>query len=120
MADSSARRQALRVLALAQSVIGVVLALQPYRVVAVVGLADDPPPTFILRVLGVRQVAQGAAQLRSPTPAAGLVGAAIDGSHALSLVPVIAFDRRHRRAAVISASFALAMAAVGGLISGRP
>ncbi|MCW2527292.1 MAG: hypothetical protein JWM76_2152 [Pseudonocardiales bacterium] len=114
------RRRSLQALAITQSIVGIALAAQPHRVVAAVGLTDRPPPIFILRVLGVRQVLQGAAQLRSPTATSAFAGAAIDAAHALSLAPIVAFDPRNRRAAVISAAVALAMAIIGGLIPGRP
>jgi hypothetical protein len=100
-------RATLRVLAAVQTAGAVVLAVYPDRATKLVG-ADRhlAPPTWIVRVLGVRSGLQGAAELAWPTPAAAWTGAAIDAAHAASMAAVALASRRYRRAALLSGALA--------------
>ncbi len=73
--------------------------------------AAKPDPR-IMRVLGTRQIAQGAVGLIRPDSTVMSVGALIDATHALSLFPVILFSRRYRAAAAGSAGLGLTAAAI--------
>ncbi|MDM7892999.1 hypothetical protein [Curtobacterium caseinilyticum] len=48
------------------------------------------------RVLGVRQLAQAALLVRAQTPEAHVLGAAVDATHGITMVPLIALDRQTR------------------------
>lgn len=68
--------------------------------------------------LAVRDVAQGALLLSRPQPASAEVGAVVDVLHALSMLPVLAWSPRYRRAATVSACGAAAWAAVATVVLG--
>lgn len=48
------------------------------------------------RVLGARQLLQAALLTRAASPDAHVVGAAVDATHGISMVPLIALDRQTR------------------------
>jgi hypothetical protein len=105
-------RATLRGVAIAQTLGAAALAVYPHRATRVIG--NDrrlAPPAWIVRVLGVRSLLQGAAELRWPTPAVACAGAVVDATHAASMVLVAARSRRYRRAALVSGGFATVAAA---------
>lgn len=110
-----------RALALSQVGIGLVtiarastLAAEPWLGLSPVAVAR------IVRVLGARQVVQGVVTAaRSDDPQTLLVGAAVDGLHAASMVPMAAVPGPYRRLAALSALLATAAAAVGAATSER-
>jgi hypothetical protein len=106
-------RTTLRALAAVQTAGAAVLAVKPESATKLIG--DDrrlSPPAWIVRVLGVRSAVQGAAQLAWPTPAFAWLGAAVDGTHAASMIFVAARSPRYRRAAMLSGGAALVTAAL--------
>lgn len=80
---------------------------------------SSAPPSWLLRLLGGRLVAQGAVLLARPRPGVARVGAIIDATHALSMVPAALLFPAHRRAAVISGVEAAAAAAMGAAVIRR-
>jgi len=91
---------------------GAVLLLRTGPVLA--ALAESPanrPPRWLARVLAGRSIAQGLALLARPERSWLVGGAAVDATHATSMLPVLA-SRRYRRVAAISAGSALVLAAV--------
>ena len=76
-------------------------------------LAPDRASVLVCRALGARELAQAAVSAAVPAPAALAVGVAVDVTHALSMIGVATFSRRHRRAALTSAALATAFAALG-------
>lgn len=48
------------------------------------------------RVLGVRQLAQAALLVRAASPEAHVLGAAVDATHGVTMVPLITLDPRSR------------------------
>ncbi len=48
------------------------------------------------RVLGARQLVQAALLTRAASPEAHVLGAAVDATHGVSMVPLIALDRQTR------------------------
>ncbi|GIM83288.1 hypothetical protein [Salinispora arenicola] len=90
---------------LARLVWGGVLLAAPGRVLRSVGGHPGLTPPAVLRVLGVRHLAQAVVLLRRPTPAAFRLGAVADGLHALTAL-ALAVDRRRRRIASIDAALA--------------
>ena len=83
------------------------------------GLAHAEAPTDrvavgVLRVLGVRHLAQAVVESLGPQPFVRYLGAAVDGLHALTAAGLAVLDRRWRRGALtdtaIAASFAVSTA----------
>jgi hypothetical protein len=74
----------------------------------------EPTPGTVAfsRVLGVRQIVQAALLLRSGSPNAHTLGALVDATHAISMVPLLLLDRRRRSFAVSQLLVALLLTAV--------
>lgn len=103
-----------RLLGAAQLVVGLRLGLRPQQVaVRAAGSRGTPAPAWLVRVLGLRSLAQGAITLAAPTRTVLVAGAIVDAAHAASMVPLIAGSRRHRRAAAISALVAVLSCGAG-------
>lgn len=108
-----------RMLAGGQCLVGICLLVLPGRVAA--AISSDPgerPPRWLIRLLGGRLIGQGSAQLLSPTAGLLRAGAAVDASHAASMLAVAAVSPRYRRPALSSAALASASAAAG-LVAAR-
>lgn len=93
-----------------QGALGLALLAYP-QARALVGVGIAPTPTWVVRLLGGRLLAQAIVELVYRTPRAALGGAAMDATHALSMVALAAGSRRHRRPALRSAVVATASAA---------
>jgi hypothetical protein len=93
---------------------GAVLLLSPRPVlVRVHRLPVDRRTLVVARVLGVRQVAQGAVSLARPDPAVLISGVLVDALHAASMLGLAAVDRRRTRGAVTEAALAAAWGVLG-------
>ena len=104
----------LRAAAAVQAVLGAVLLAQPVRIGQLVtGRRGQDPAAWLVRILGLRMLAQGTVELVRPGRKLVLAGAAVDFLHALSMVGVGLLWPRFRRAALVSASAATATAAAG-------
>jgi hypothetical protein len=111
MSAISSPRATLRGIAIAQAGIAAVLAGRPDDANRLAGQdPSDAPPTWIVRLLGLRQLGQAVFQFVKPTPAVAYTAAAVDASHAASMVLVAARSHRYRRAAVLSGGLAAASA----------
>jgi hypothetical protein len=106
------------VLALVRSGYGVGLLVAPAAVFAAGG-GSDAVVRGVGRVLGARQLAQAAAGVLAPRLVTPQRGAVIDGLHAASMVGWAAFDRAHRRPALLSAATAGLFAAAGASLTDR-
>ncbi|WP_431932273.1 hypothetical protein [Micromonospora sp. RP3T] len=107
------RRRALRRAVLTGRVAwGTLLLLVPGALLRPVGPAT-PAARWTLRVLGARHLAQAAVTLRWPVPGVLVVGAAVDGAHALATLALAAADRRQRHAALADATVAAVWAVLG-------
>lgn len=107
-----------RAFSAAQFALGVATLTRPGDVVGT--LTPDgsaAPPPWVVRVLGLRQVVQGTVGILRPTPSMAAWGAAVDASHAASLVPLMVFSPRYRAAAVASSGLAAAAALLGWSMS---
>ncbi len=104
-----------RLLGLAQLGIGVALTVRPAQIAAAAAGAGQPAPRWLVRILGVRSLVQGAVTSASPTWPVVAGGVLVDSAHAASMVPLIAASPRYRRAAAISAAVALLGAGAGAL-----
>jgi len=85
-------------------------------VARLVGGTGPIPETAVVRILGGRQLLQGAAVLIRPAPLFVIGGVAVDVLHATSMVAAAVIWPGYRRAALTSAAVAGASAAAGALI----
>ncbi len=86
------------------------LALPAAMAAAELGSRPLPRDLVIYRVLGARQVVQAAVTARTGW---GALGALVDVAHLASMLPVVAFSARWRRAAAVQAGFACVLAIAG-------
>jgi hypothetical protein len=115
----AARVAAPRWLFAARALYGGALVLAPRHALGVrVGELDGRMRTFA-RVLGARNLAEAALLRAHPSRGWALAGAAVDATHAATMVIVAAIDRRGRAIALTSALVASAFAAWGAR-SARP
>ncbi len=105
----------------ATALLGVVMMVRPDRVAALVAGSGTPPHPAIVRLLGGRQVAQGAAVLATPDSRTLLVsGSVVDLLHGASMVGAALVWPRFRTPALASAVLAVSSAAVGGIVGREP
>ena len=112
--DDSLETRMVRVLSPARAAIGAARLVFPVLSlpgINTVGLGAGG--RRVVRVLGVRQVAQAALTGRAPTRAVLWLGAEVDAAHAVSMVGLAICSRRYRRAALGDATVAGALAAAG-------
>jgi hypothetical protein len=67
----------------------------------------------VVRVLGARQVVQAAASWARPSTAVIALGAGVDALHSASMIALAGFSRRWRRAGLLDAAIAGALAWAG-------
>ena len=104
-------RAAVRGLGYAQVAVGTAMVVAP-RFVA--GLSRGPvPPTFIVRVLGARQIGQGVLTGTRADATTLTLGAAVDVTHLASMVALALARPRWWRTASASAAVAAGSAAAG-------
>lgn len=114
------RRRGCRLLAATHLAQGVLLLVQPTAFVRAVARDLETPPSWIVRVLGVRTLTQSAAEGVSPTPGVMRIGVAVDLAHATSMLVAARVWPRYRRAALSSAGAAGISAVVGTLLIAAP
>ncbi len=98
---------------------GLVLVARPGQVARAVS-RGTPPEARIVRLLGARMLLQGALLAARPDRRLAAACAAVDGTHAASMVAAAVLLPRYRRAALLSAGVAVGSAAVSAMIAGRP
>ncbi len=98
---------------------GVAQLTAPGLVAQVLGLPRDQATRQVTRVLGARQLVQGALSAPAPTASVLALGVEVDLAHAASMLGWAVFDRRRRRPALTSAVEAAAFAAAGVLAVSR-
>ncbi len=103
---------ASRLLGVVTLVGGSVLAVVPGRLAGALAGPVAPPPAAVVRLLGLRYVVQGAAQLLAPTRGVLAASAAADGLHGASMVALAVASPTYRRPAALSAVVAVLSAAV--------
>ncbi|MGN6606924.1 MAG: hypothetical protein ACTHMS_07935 [Jatrophihabitans sp.] len=101
----------IRAIGLVEAVTGALLATRPNAMITLVDRHRAGPPVWLVRVLGARMLVQGAVEIARPLPVVAMGGAAVDASHALSMLPVVIASRRFRRPASVSGAVAGATAA---------
>ncbi len=105
------RRRSIRLLSGVGAVWGLALLTRPRRVIAALCPEFPASRLWIVRVLGVRLVAQHAVVLLAPEAPVVRIASAVDLLHAATMVLPLA-SARYRRAALISGGVAAAYAAV--------
>ena len=75
------------------------LLTQPPGVLGVVVGGRDVPPAWIVRLLGVRTLAQSAAEFTRPRRDVLIIGVGVDAAHAASMLAAAKVRPRYRRAA---------------------
>lgn len=103
----------------ALAVWGAVQVAAPVRLLAALGADRPAPPLAVVRILGVRMLAQHVAVLASPRRPLVLGSAAVDTLHGASMLAAAVVWPRYRRAALVSAATAFASTATAALTSGR-
>ncbi|HET6394254.1 MAG TPA: hypothetical protein VFG13_15610 [Blastococcus sp.] len=112
------RRTSTRALAVLGAASGVVLLTRPQQVVDRAAPAFPQERLWLVRLLGVRLLAQHGTVLVSARPGPVRLGSALDLAHAASMVPFVA-SPRYGRAARISGGLAAAYAAVALAVAPR-
>lgn len=96
--------------------LGLLDLIAPHRVgAAELGHRPDGISLGALRVLGLRQVVQGALGLRFRSPRARTIGGVVDLLHAGSMLVLAALDRPRTRGALVQASLATGLG-ISGLV----
>lgn len=104
----------LEAISVARVVLGAGLLAKPTPLLAIAGGdAGSRRARQVARLLGVRQVLQGAVSIRRPTTTVALLGVAADALHSLSMVGLGLLDRDQRRVALTDAAVAASFAAAG-------
>lgn len=93
------------------------MLMRPRQVSELVG--DGTPPTVVMRLLGVRYLVQGLAQLACPDREVLRAAGVVDTLHAASMVPLIVASSRYRRVALVSASAATGSALLNRIAAAR-
>jgi hypothetical protein len=88
---------------------GAALLVRPDAVAAAVA-GRPTPPSWLVRVLGARQVVQQLVVLVRPTPVVVNAASAVDLTHAASMLAALVVAPRYRRAELVSAAVATASA----------
>lgn len=117
MTNLHTRRRPAHALAAAHCVLGTLLLAQPRAVPRVVLEKRGVPPSWIVRLLGVRTGVQGAAEYLHPRVELLRLGVAVDLIHALSMIAAAGIWPRYRRAALISAGTAVTSAGLGAALT---
>jgi hypothetical protein len=116
---TESRRPVARLFGVTQCAAGLGLLACPDAVGQAVSGAGRIPPAWLVRLLGARMLGQGLVEMILPDRRRLLTGAAVDASHAASMVGVAALAPDYRRPALISAAAAGFSAAAARALAGR-
>ena len=107
-------------LPVARGVYGGALLLATDRMIRLVAARDaDPRTRVVVRLLGVRHLAQAVVTGVRPGPLPIALGAEVDVVHAASMLGVAAMARSQRRPGVVDATVAMAFAVAGAALTRR-
>ena len=116
MISTPAGRDAARVLGAVTAAMGSVFLIWPHALANRFSRGSSTPDNAIVRVLGGRQLLQGAAQIADPKPDVVLAGIAVDAIHTGSMLALAVLRPAYRRSALTSAAVAAAAAAAGAAV----
>lgn len=105
-----------RIWGAATAAVGALTLVRPGPVARLVSGTGPTPETAVVRMLGGRQLLQGAAVLIRPAPALVIGALAVDALHATSMVAAALNWPGYRRPALTSAAVATVSAVAGALI----
>jgi hypothetical protein len=105
-------------LAGAHGALAALLLIQPPAVIRGIIGDQDVPPSWIIRLLGARTLAQGAVEGLCPRREVLVLGVAVDLAHGASMLAAAVTWPRYRRAALISAGSAATLALFGAVVTG--
>ncbi len=95
------------------ALLGAGIAARPVAIVRWAAGGEQTPPTWVVRVLGLRQLLQGIAVGMRPTRAVIGIGVAVDLSHAVTMAAACRLLPRYRHSAILSGTVAAASAVAG-------
>lgn len=78
-----------------------------------VGQPFEQSARLVIRTLGVRQLAQAVVTVAAPDTLVLSLGAGVDATHAATMLALVLFSRRWRRAALVEVVIAATLASVG-------
>lgn len=107
----------VRVLGAATAAMGAALAVGAPALGGWVAGGGTPTPSWLVRLLGARLLAQGLLDVARPDLRLVRAGAAVDATHAASMIAVALEWPQYRRAALASAALALALGATGVVVA---
>lgn len=94
----------VRILATERVLFGSALMISPGTLAGVAAGNQPTPPTWIGRVLGLRLLTQGMAELAFPRTRVLIAGSVIDVLHAVTMLAPTLIAPRYRRVALASAT----------------
>lgn len=100
-------------------IVGVGMTIRGRAVAEAVSGSGSVPDPAVVRILGGRQLLQGAALLIRPKNPLVIGALAVDALHASSMIGAALVWPRYRRAALTSAAVATASAGAGALVLRR-
>jgi hypothetical protein len=107
------RRPIVRAVGVARAVAGGLVIARPADTARwISGLRGPRVVTTLARALGIRLAVQAMAELAWPTRRVVLASAAVDATHAFSMLVPYALGPRYRRAAVVNAATSSVTAAL--------
>jgi hypothetical protein len=107
-----------RLIGAATVALGLVLVTGPEAVAKTVA-GRSSPKVAVVRLLGVRYLAQGVAQLARPRASVLAISAVVDVLHAASMFGLAAEHAEYRRPALLSGAVATGSAATTALLARR-
>lgn len=113
-------RTGIRLLSAVRCGSGLLCLVAPRQVAAAVGGSQDRATHVFIRILGGRELAQGAVALAAPTRPVLLTGAVVDGIHVTTMIGLAAVDPRRRGPALVNAVTATGWALSGWYRARRP
>ena len=113
MISTPAGRDAARVLGGVTAAMGSVFLIWPHALANRFSGGRSTPDNTIVRVLGGRQLLQGAAQIADPKPDVVLAGIVVDAIHTGSMLALAVLWPAYRRSSLTSAAIAAVAAAAG-------
>jgi hypothetical protein len=103
---------AKRALGVGQGALGLALVAFPGAIAARTAGNETPPPTWLVRVLGVRLIGQGGWLTAEPSDRTLRWTTMTDLVHGSSMLAAVVANRSHRRSAAVAAAMAALSIAV--------
>jgi hypothetical protein len=103
---------AKRALGISQGALGLILSTFPDATAKRAAGKEDRPPTWLVRVLGIRLIGQGCWLAADPSERVLVWSTTVDIVHGTTMLAAVVADRSHRRSAAVSAAAAAASIAV--------